>query len=250
MKKGTFLCVMLFVVLLVVQIASADIYMKNKQTMDGFAMMGQNQPPKEVITETWISDAGIWTKMDDKGTIINEDGGMIFLDHTKKTYSEMNLNPEKMANSMSDKMDKDEMADFKKMMGKMMDFKMSVQQTDETKKINGYNCRKYLQTLEMGMGTTNTIIWATTDIKVNADAYARLTASMLANQPGMEKSIEQFTKEMKKIKGVQVLTETTMNMMGQEMKSIAELIEIKESNAPSNIYSVPKGYKKTALGRE
>jgi hypothetical protein len=250
MKKGTLLCVVLCMVLLVANIVSADIYMKQKQKTGAFAMMGQKQPAQEVITESWIADNAMWTKMGDKGMLMKEDGGMIMFDHVKKTYTEMNMNPEKMAAASGRKMDAEDKADFKKLMGKMMDIKVSVQATGEKKKINGYNCGKYIQTMDMGMGTNKSIIWATTDIKVDADVYAKFTASMLANQPGMEKSIDQIEKEMKKIKGVQVLNETSMNIMGQEMKTTVELLEIKQGKAPGKVLSIPKGYKKKALGFE
>ena len=250
MKKGILLCVVIcLVMLLSQQFALADMYLKQKQKTDAFSMMGQEQPAQEFETESWISDGSMWTKMGDKGIIIKEDGSMIMLDHIGKTYTEMNMNYEKMAQASGGKMDAEDMADLKQFMNKMMDIKISVAPTEEKKQINGYNCQKYIQTMEMGMGTNKSIIWATTDIKVDTDVYAKFTASTLANQPGMEQSINKIVHEMKKIKGVQVLNETTMNMMGQEMKTLVELLEIKEGKAPSKLFLIPNGYKKKDLGR-
>ena len=249
MKKGMLLCVvMCLVMLLSQQFALADIYLKQKQKTNAFLMMGQEQPAQEFETESWISDGAMWTKMGNKGILIKEDGSMIMLDHVGKTYTEMSMNYEKMAEASGDKMDAEDMAGLKQFMNKMMDIKISVKPTGEKKKINGYNCQKYIQTMEMGMGTNKSIIWATTDIKVDPDSYAKFTASTLANQPGMEQSIDKIVHEMKKIKGVQVLNETTMNMMGQEMKTSVELLEIKEGKAPSKVFLIPKGYKKKAMG--
>ena len=250
MKKGLLLCVvMCSVMLLSQQFALADMYLRQKQKTDAFSMMGQKQPAQEFETESWISDSAMWTQMGDKGVLIKEDGSMIMLDHVAKTYTEMNMSYEKMAEASGEKMDVEEMAGLKQFMSKMMDIKISVEPTGEKKQINGYHCQKYLQTMEMGMGTNKSVIWATTDISVDADVYAKFTASMLANQPGMEQSIDKIVHEMKKIKGVQVLNESTMNMMGQEMKSSVTLLEIKEGKAPSNVFSIPNGYKKKALGR-
>jgi len=250
MKKGLLLwVVMCLVILLSQQFALADMYLKQKQKTDAFSMMGQKQPAQEFETESWISDSAMWTRMGDKGILIKEDGSMIMLDHVGKTYTEMSMNYEKMAEASGEKMDAEEMAGLKHFMSKMMDIKISVEPTGEKKRINGYNCQKYIQTMEMGMGTNKSVIWATTDIKVDPDIYAKFTASMLANQPGMEQSIDKMVHEMKKIKGVHVLNETTMNMMGQEMKTSVALLEIQEGKAPSSVFSIPKGYKKKALGR-
>lgn len=250
MKKGLLLCaVMCLVILLSQQFALADIYLKQKQKTDAFSMMGQKQPAQEFETESWMSDSAMCTQMGDKGVLIKENGSMIMLDHVGKTYAEMNMNYEKMAEASGEKMDAENMASLKQFMGKMMDIKISVEPTGEKKQINGYHCQKYIQTIEMGMGTNKSVIWATTDIEVDADVYAKFAALMLANQPGMEQSIDKIVHEMKKIKGVQVLNESTMNMMGEEIKSSVALLEIKEGKAPSNAFSIPKDYKKTALGR-
>lgn len=248
MKKGILLCVVIcFMMLLSQQFALADIYLKQNQKTDAFSMMGQEQPAQEVETESWISNVAMWTKMGDRGLIIKEDGRMIMLDHVAKTYTEMNMNYEKMAEASGEKMDAEEMADLKQFMGKMMDIKISVTPTGEKKRIKGYNCQKYIQTVEMGMGTNKSVIWATTDINVDADVYAKFTASTLANQPGMGQSIDKMMHEMKKIKGIQVLNETTMHMMGQKMKSSVALLEIKEGKAPSKVLSIPKGYTKKVI---
>ena len=114
MKKGILLCVVIcLVMLLSQQFALADMYLKQKQKTDAFSMMGQKQPAQEFETESWISDGSMWTQMGDKGIIIKEDGSMIMLDHIGKTYTEMNMNYEKMAQASGGKMDAEDMADLK-----------------------------------------------------------------------------------------------------------------------------------------
>jgi hypothetical protein len=51
-------------------------------------------------------------------------------------------------------------------------------------------------------------------------------------------------KEMEKIKGVVVLQEGTMSMMGTDVKSSQELLEVDEKSAPAGTYEPPSGYKK------
>ena len=57
-------------------------------------------------------------------------------------------------------------------------------------------------------------------------------------------AMEEMAKEMKKIKGVPVLTITTSNMIGASVKSTQELLEFKEGTAPSGYFDIPTGYKK------
>ena len=91
------------------------------------------------------------------------------------------------------------------------------------------------------MGTTSTSeIWATEDIKINYDLYMTLALSIMPKTPGLDKMVE----EMKKIKGLTVLNTSSTSVMGSEVKSIQELLEVSEKSAPAGTYVVPSGYKK------
>jgi hypothetical protein len=46
------------------------------------------------------------------------------------------------------------------------------------------------------------------------------------------------------IEGLQVRSEITINMMGTDMKSTHEIIEMSNGEPPAGIYDVPAGYKK------
>ena len=63
---------------------------------------------------------------------------------------------------------------------------------------------------------------------------------MIAKQPGFQEMFE----EMKKIKGLAVLTTSASSAMGAEVKSTEELIEVEEKSAPSGTYEIPPGYTK------
>ena len=55
---------------------------------------------------------------------------------------------------------------------------------------------------------------------------------------------DQSIQEMAKIDGYQIKTETTMNMMGSDINSYLEVVEISEKAAPAGTYVVPEGFKK------
>ena len=251
MKKKTFLkWSMAFMLLtLMFQNAYGDIYMKQKQHVDAVSMMGQTQPAQDLINESWITSDKVVTMSEKQKVIIDMDRKIItMVNHETKSIADMPMDFSKNMDKKGD-MSPEEKAGFQQFMGKMMQMDVKVEETNERKKIGKWNCRKYLQTINMSMGTTNAEIWATEDIKVDEDLYTKYSVGMLAQMPGMSQNMSAITQELKKIKGVHVYSEQTVTMMGQPMKSSIELMEFKEGKAPSNVFDLPTGYKKAGAFR-
>ncbi len=251
MKKKTFLKwgMALILLTLMFQNAYGDIYMKQKQHIDAVSMMGQTQPAQDVISESWITSDKVVTMSEKQKVIIDMNKKIItMINHETKSIVDMPMDFSKNMNKKGD-MSAEEKAEFQQFMGKMMQMDVKVEETNERKKIGKWNCRKYLQTINMSMGTTNSEIWATEDIKVDEDLYAKYSVGMLSQMPGMSQNMSAITKELKKIKGVHVYSEQIITMMGQPMKSSIELMEFKEGKAPSNIFDLPADYKKAGAFR-
>ncbi len=234
---------------LMFQNAYADIYMKQKQHTDAITMMGQTQPATDVINESWITADKIVMMTEKQKVIMDMDKkSMTMINHETKSIVDMPMDFSKNMDQKGD-MSAEEKAEFQQLMGKMMQIDVKVEETNERKKIGKWNCRKYLQTINMAMGTTNSEIWATEDIKMDKDLYVKYSVGILSQMPGMSQNTSAITQELKKIKGVQVYSEQTITMMGQAMKSSIELIEFKEGKAPSNIFDLPAEYKKAGAFR-
>lgn len=251
MKKKTFLKwgMALILLILMFQNAYGDIYMMQKQHTDAVTMMGQTQPAQDVISESWITSDKIVIISEKQKIIMDIDKkSMTMVNHEQKTIVDMPMNFSEKMDRTGD-MSAEKKAEFQQFMGKMMQMDLKVEETNERKKIGKWNCRKYLQSINMSIGTTNSEIWATEDIKVDIDLYTKYSVGILAQMPGMGQNMSTITEELKKIKGVHVYSEQTMTMMGQPMKSSIELIEFKEGKAPSNIFDLPVGYKKTGAFR-
>jgi len=252
MKLKRFLKVLglVFVVtcIIVPLVVQADVYIKQKNHTDGFSMMGQSQPAKDEMFETWMT--GDKARMDhgeDSSIIIRLDKNVMYLvNHAEMKYVEMEIGGKNdifsSALSASD-LSGEEQAQAKKMMEKfagMMKPKVSVTATGETQKIKDWNCQKYNMTMSM-MGTKSTgEIWATEDIKIDYELYRNLTYSIMGQTPG----VEDMMKEMSKIKGVVVQSTSSVSMMGTDVKSTQELLEVSDQSAPAGTYEVPEGYKK------
>jgi len=242
---GLVFVVMCVIVPLAVQ---ADVYIKQKNHTDGFSMMGQSQPAKDEMFETWMT--GDKARMDhgeDSSIIIRLDKNKMYLvNHAEMKYVEMEIGGKNdiftSALSASD-LSGEEQAQAKKMMEKfagMMKPKVTVTATGETQKIKDWNCQKYNMTMSM-MGTkSNYEVWATEDIDIDYDLYRNLAFSIMGQTPG----VEDMMKEMSKIKGIVVLQQGTMSMMGTDVKSSQELLEVSDKSAPAGIYEVPEGYTK------
>jgi len=219
-------------------LANADIVMKRKSHTDPVKMMGMTTPAKEEVVTTWIAEGKMSTDSPENMVILRLDKDRLYtIDKKAKTYIEMPLS------AMTAMVDDPQMQEMMKTMAGQM--KVSITETAETKKINQWNCRKYNQVMTIPMaGPVASEVWASPDIKVDYELYAKSAAAMYARMPGMGAAMEEIVKEMKKIKGVPVLTTTTMKMMGAEVKSSEELLEVNEGKAPASVFEVPAGYKK------
>ena len=241
-KSGNLLT--LFLVLTVLgSNALGDIYMKQKQHTDPISIMGQNQPAQDVISETWITSSKMSVSNPKQKIVIDVAGKVMSMaDHEKRTITTIPMDFSKM--TAGEDMSAEEKAQFQQFMGNMFKIDLTIEKTNETKKIGKWNCRKYIQIMEMGMGTSTSEIWASPDISIDQDLYAKYTTSMMAQMPGVSQNLDKVMKEMKKIEGVQVKTTQSMDMMGQTIKTSSELLEYKQGNAPASAFTMPTGYKK------
>ena len=238
----------LFFLTLITGHADADIFMKNKQHSDAIQIMGQNQPAKDVVETTWLTKKGFRNDNPEQSVLLLLDRKqMIMIDHTDKTYVEMPLDMNKMI-PQGAQQDSQEQAAFQGMMKNMMKMDVTVAATGEKKKIRGWKCKKYIVTMKTFMGVMTNEIWATEDLRVDTEIYARMGSSMMAGMPGMQNSMEDMTREMKKIKGVRVYSTMTQEMMGQKIRHTTELLEFKKGKAPAGLFKTPEGYQKKTAG--
>jgi hypothetical protein len=226
----------------------ADTYIKQKNHTDDFSIMGQNQPPKDDLFVTWMGKNK--ARMDhgkDTSMIIHLDKKIMYtVNHAEMKYREMPFSETSdfltAAISGSDLSDEEKAQAQQMMQGfaQMMTPKVTVTDTGETQKIKNWKCRKYIMTTEMMGQTSTSDVWSTEDIKVDYELYTTLNYSMMPKTPGLGEMI----KEMKKIKGLIVLSTGTTSMMGTDVKTTQELLEVSEKSAPAGTYEVPEGYKK------
>lgn len=223
--------------------ATADATLKFKKHTDAATIMGQSQPAKDEIT--YMKLAKDRARMDtgaNQSIIIRFDQGKQYIiNHTDKTYMEMPLGSvQEMMDSVMDtsEMSADEKNQMSQMMQKMMQMKATVTDTGTVEKIGNWKARKYNLVIEMAMGKTTSEIWASEEVNIDMEIYAQMHMAWLAQQQGFKDVLE----EMKKIKGVHVLTKSSSEVMGAKMGSTDELLELKDDAVPASDFELPQGY--------
>lgn len=192
---------------------------------------GQKQESKEIV---WIGKGKM--RRDAEGTtqlILAEQKKAYFVDHSNKTYSVLSL-PIDLAKVIP--------PEAKAMMDQAaaaLKFDIKVTPSDERKKIRDWDARKYSVTMANAMMKMDLTVWATKDIKLDYAGYNAMFENAQAMFPGGA----EMTRELAKIEGMKVLSETSMPAAGYTQ--VDELISAEEKTPPGGTYDVPAGYKET-----
>lgn len=210
---------------------SADVYIKQKTHTDAVSFMGQNQPEKNDIAEMWLGKNKMANVTKEGGFVLDlEKKVVLMINHQDKTYVQMDL-PLDLSKYFPPQL--------MQMMGNVT---VEVTATGETEKIGQWNCTIYNMKMNMMMMTMNHKIWASSDVPFDWKTYMQdmYTQFAMVTMRLDESAVE----EMKKIQGFQIKSEMSMDMMGTEMKSSNEVLEISEKAAPPGVYAAPDGYTK------
>jgi hypothetical protein len=229
---------LIFVVTLVVislAFLNADVYIKTNTHTDAFEMMGKKQPAKDQVSEQWLGDNKFAQISENQAMVMDLSKNVIYVIYPgTKTYVEAKLPldiskllPEQMAAMMD-----------------MMKMTLTVNPTTETKKIGDWNCKGYDVTMSMQMMTMKMKSWVTKDVPFDWKAFYDKMYPYVMKLSGGLGLDENALKEFKKFDGFQVAMEMTMNLMGKDMKTTSQVVEISKKPAPAGTYSVPEGYTK------
>lgn len=226
-----------FLMILFPDLTKADIRIKKiRHTDETTAVMGKPQPAKDEKGITWLTKDKMREDMGETSNIVRFDLKKIYIniDHSKKTYSEIDL-PVELEKYIS--------PEGKHFM-QMTEMTSSITDTGETQKIKDWNCKKYLIEITasmMGMNwPINIEIWACKDIKIDLKAYHKFYGAILSTNPFTKDLSEKF----KKIEGFPVVTVFSMKMSGTETRYREEVISVEKKDARAGTYDPPKDYKK------
>lgn len=232
MIRRTVLCALLLT--LTAAFAGADTVYMIKSHTDAFKMGGQSQPAKDVMVKVWAAGDRLRRDEGSQSMIFRLDENRLYVvDHEDKTYSEVPLP-----------------IDLRKMMPKgseaMADqiaagMKLTVQVTprDEMKKISQWNTRRYDVTVQSAMGMKiATTLWVSKEIE-GFTGFNKMAGTMASLQPGSG----EWVKQLEKIDGFPVLSESRVDALGAQFGTREELVSAETRPAPAGTFDPPAGYK-------
>jgi hypothetical protein len=213
--------------------AGADIYVKSKVHSDAWAMMGQNQPAKDEISEQWFNDTQFAVISPETTIIVDTKKNIIdIVTHKNKTYIESAL-PFDFTKILDPQM--------AQMMGQMMKMTVTAAANGQTKTIGQWKCDGYDVTINMMMMPMKIAVWSSSDVPFDLTKFQSLYLDVMKAQMRLD---EASVKEMAKIKGYWIASETSAEMMGTKIRTTTEVVEMAKKAAPASVYSVPAGYTK------
>lgn len=210
--------------------AWADVYLESEQISQG--MPGQPKTTTSIMKQYLTQDA----------FRIDSDDHITIIDFKKKTVSQLNPAAKTYTSTPIENMgmpagQAKEMADnpmFKAMM-KSMTQSIQVTPTQETKKIAGYNCQKYLVSIMM----TQSDYWVSKKVKGIDEmrAIGEKAAKLFEGHPMMQQT--NAMEMTRKLDGypVQIVTQVMGGTMTNTLK------QVKTEKIDKNLFKVPKGYK-------
>lgn len=164
-------------------------------------------------------------------------GRMILIDHQKKAYFETSAEEIRAQMAQVEAMLKSNPA-MSSMFGAVSDIR--VETPGDTKVIAGYETQHYV----LRMGDTMTFdVWAAPGVKVPLGYHdaRKMSTAMLGP---MASRFEKIYDEMQKLQGMPLAVKAKVTMMGQDMSTDTEAIEVKEGPIDPAVFAPPAGYKK------
>ncbi len=230
----TRLFAVLLMILLIPAFASADIYVKSSNHTDPVSVAGQNQPAKDTVTEQWIGDGKVAAISAANTMILDLAKNVQYIvNHKTKTYIETPL-PMDLASLLPPELS-----------GMLQSLKMTATVTPANTKrtVGTRSCSEYDVSLTMSILPLKVKVCATTDVPFDIKRYTEkiLPSLQKVQMIGLD---DASIKELAKIEGMWIASDTSAEMMGAKIHSTMEVTEITEKSAPAGIYSVPAGYTK------
>lgn len=213
--------------------AAADRLLTLKSHTDAMEMMGQKTPAQDETYFFWFGGDAIRHDTGKVSTILRFDQKKMFwISHEDKTYSAIDLPID------FKKLVPPEMAPMMEQMATMMGGSAKVAPTDKAGSFGGFDCKFYRVDVNMSMMNLGMDMCLSDKMPVDYTRYKSMIESQAALLPST-----QWMKDLAKLDGFPVRTDTTTSMMGKSFKSWQELVSSEEKAAPAGTYEPPAGYK-------
>ena len=231
MKKP---CLALAILTLLAPLASADLLLSSKSHTDAYMLFGKDVPAKDSTSTLWLGKDRMRIESEGLNAIVRLDTKkLILLDGKEKVWRAIELPfdfkrylpPEKVLLA-------EQMFGARALTAKL-------EERDETKKFGEWNAKRWELTLSLqGYAITQETIWATSELKADAAAFAEMYTALMSITP----ENRNLVKELPRLKGIPVRRERTQNVSGVSVATLEEVLSALEKDAPAGIYDPPADY--------
>lgn len=213
------------------QPCSADFLITMKSESEARPELGV--AAAEETSTTWIGEKKLRENTGTRSVIVDLEAKKLFIvKHDTRSFHELDI-PVDILQTIPEGMR--EMVD---QFISSMQMEVEVKPSEETKEIAGYKTRKYTINVSGGGMEMTVDQWMTKDVDFDVAAFKELMTAVLSAQPmGAE-----WFREVLQIEGYPVLAETTVQIMGEELKKRDELVSVEEKDCPEGTYAPAKDY--------
>lgn len=188
-------------------------------------------------TTQYVSAAKVRSSDGHFDTIIDLGSGRIVqVDHKKKTYFETSF-----AEMRAHFAELEEMLASNPVLSRMIGqaTEVKVEKVAGTREIAGYTCEQYHMSIGEAVQFT---IWATPDLQPPGEFYDAQKMLWAAMGP-IATRFEKMFDEMKKIGGFALSTKIDTRILGMNVNSVSEVVEVRKGPLSADAFEPPAGYK-------
>jgi hypothetical protein len=212
----------------------ADVFIKTLTRAEPINAFGQSIPARETFSEQWISDNFYYIKSEE---------GFSYLYDIKKNIIYLIAHPTKSYLAISPEVDftsllPEEMAPMAQALKQMT---ISVTPTDEAAVINNIQCQGYRLEMVIMMYPIEMTIWASEELPVNLKRFLEEVWPVIMRLD--LRVAGESASELNKIKGLWIAYESRAKIMGTEVNSKTEIVELSKKTPPKGTYALPEGYR-------
>lgn len=213
----------------------ADVFIKTLTRVEPINAFGQSIPAKETFSEQWISDSFYYIKSEEGFSYLYDiKKGVIYLiAHPTRSYLE--ISPEVDFISLLPQ----ELAPMAQALKQMT---ISVTPSGETAVINNIQCQGYRLEMTMMMYPIEMTIWASEELPVNLKRFLEEVWPVIMKLD--LRVAGESAAELNKVKGLWIAYESRAKIMGAEVTSRTEIVELIKKTPPKGTYALPEGYRK------
>lgn len=213
--------------------AAADTKIVQAVHQDAFTVMGQSQPETDTDRVIWLGADRL--RVDEAGSTIIvrlDTDTMYMIDHGDASVGTIEL-PVDLAALLP--------PGVAEQMRAMMQLEITVEPTDETKKVGDWTARRWNVTMTTPMVTIENTLWATKDLDIDRAAYDRLFHQIVSLQPGTEGLVE----KLRTVEGFVVEQQSVTTMTGASdtaMTRTERTVTVETADPPPGTYDPPGDY--------